>query len=90
MADRPLPLLPARAADSHKGDFGRALLVGGSRGMTGAIALAGMAALRGGAGLVQLAAPNPINAMATTCGQTAELRDAHMITRSHATIPTSE
>lgn len=52
-----LPSLPPRKPESHKGDFGRALLVGGSRGMTGAISLAGMAALRGGAGLVQLATP---------------------------------
>ena len=37
--------------------FGLALIVGGSRGMTGAVALAGMAALRGGAGLVRLAVP---------------------------------
>ena len=44
----PLPRLAVRDPDSHKGDYGRALLVGGSRGMTGAIALAGMAALRGG------------------------------------------
>ncbi len=51
----PLPRLPARKADSHKGDFGRALLVGGSQGMPGAIALAGMAAARSGAGLVKLA-----------------------------------
>jgi NAD(P)H-hydrate epimerase len=56
----PLPQLPARRADSHKGDFGRALLVGGSRGMSGAIALAGRAALRSGAGLVTLAVPNVI------------------------------
>ncbi len=47
--------LPSRSADSHKGDFGRALLIGGSRGMAGAIALAGMAALRSGAGLVKIA-----------------------------------
>jgi len=53
-----LPRLPKRAADAHKGDFGRALLVGGSWGMGGAIALAGMAALRGGAGLVKLAVPD--------------------------------
>ena len=53
-----LPLLPPRAADSHKGDYGRALLVGGSRGMSGAIALAGMACLRSGAGLVRLAGPD--------------------------------
>ncbi len=56
----PLPLLPPRRADSHKGDFGRALLIGGSRGMSGAIALAGRAALRSGAGLVTLAIPNCI------------------------------
>lgn len=49
-----LPTLSPRAVDSHKGDFGRALLVGGSRGMAGAIALAGMAALRSGAGTVTL------------------------------------
>jgi NAD(P)H-hydrate epimerase len=52
-----LPILPPRSPDSHKGDFGRALLVGGSRGLTGAIGLAGMATLRSGAGLVTLAVP---------------------------------
>jgi NAD(P)H-hydrate epimerase len=54
----PLPSLPPRKPDSHKGDFGRALLVGGSRGMAGAIALSGIAALRSGAGLVKLAVPD--------------------------------
>lgn len=53
-----LPCLPARAATSHKGDYGRALLIGGSRGMSGAISLAGMAALRAGAGLVTLGVPD--------------------------------
>ncbi len=57
-ASVPLPVLPPRRPESHKGDFGRALLVGGSRGMAGAIALAGMAALRSGAGLVTLAVPD--------------------------------
>jgi NAD(P)H-hydrate epimerase len=55
-----LPRLPPRRPDAHKGDFGLALIVGGSRGMAGAVALAGMAALRGGAGLVRLAVPEPI------------------------------
>ncbi|MFH1264249.1 MAG: NAD(P)H-hydrate dehydratase, partial [Planctomycetota bacterium] len=55
---QPLPRLPERAAESHKGHFGLALLVGGSRGMAGAMGLAGMAALRGGAGLVRLAVPD--------------------------------
>jgi NAD(P)H-hydrate epimerase len=50
-----LPRLAPRAADSHKGDFGRALLIGGSQGMAGAIALAGMAALRSGVGLLKIA-----------------------------------
>jgi ADP-dependent NAD(P)H-hydrate dehydratase len=52
-----LPRLPPRKRDSHKGDFGRALIIGGSQGMAGAVALAGMAALRSGAGLVKLATP---------------------------------
>ena len=53
-----LPLLPTRAIDSHKGDYGKVLLVGGSQGMSGAISLAGMACLRSGAGLVTLAVPD--------------------------------
>jgi NAD(P)H-hydrate epimerase len=57
---KPLPPLPPRRADSHKGDYGRALVVGGSRGMSGAISLAGKAALRSGAGLVTLAVPRTI------------------------------
>ncbi len=56
-AESPLPKLPRRDAEAHKGSFGTALIVGGSRGMIGAVALAGMAALRGGAGLVRLAVP---------------------------------
>jgi len=55
-----LPQLAPRHPDSHKGDFGRALLIGGSRGMAGAIALAGMSCLRSGAGLVKLAVPDCI------------------------------
>lgn len=46
---------PYRPEDGHKGIFGRALLVGGSAGMVGAIALAGQAAARAGAGLITLA-----------------------------------
>lgn len=60
MAERifKLPRLAPRESTAHKGDFGRALLVGGSRGMSGAIALSGMACLRSGAGLVTLAVPD--------------------------------
>lgn len=52
-----LPQLPPRAADAHKGNFGHALLIGGSPGMAGAISLSAMAALRSGAGLVTVATP---------------------------------
>lgn len=52
-----LPVLPPRPQDSHKGTFGRVMIVAGSRGMAGAAALAGLGALRGGAGLVYLAVP---------------------------------
>ncbi|MFV2068776.1 MAG: NAD(P)H-hydrate dehydratase [Pirellulales bacterium] len=58
----PLPRLPIRRPESHKGDYGHALVVGGSRGMAGAVALAGGAALRGGAGLVTLVVPEAIQA----------------------------
>src|SRR3972149_1912702 len=52
-----LPQLPPRPDDAHKGTFGRALIVAGSRGMSGAASLAGLGALRGGAGLVSIAVP---------------------------------
>ena len=52
--------LPRRRADSHKGDYGRLLLLGGSVGYTGAPCLCARAALRAGAGLVYLGVPAPI------------------------------
>jgi len=55
--DRMLEIVPARAADSHKGDFGRVLIVAGSMGRTGAAHLAALGALRSGAGLVTVATP---------------------------------
>lgn len=60
VTNSPLPKLPPRPAESHKGLFGHALVVGGSRGMSGAITLSGLATLRGGAGLVTLAVPRSI------------------------------
>jgi len=55
-----LPPWPERPRDAHKGSFGTVLIVAGSPGMSGAAVLAGNAALRGGAGLVKLAVPEPI------------------------------
>jgi len=55
--------LPRRAVNTHKGSYGRVLMIAGSRGMSGAAILAGSAALRGGAGLVQVACPADIQAV---------------------------
>src|SRR5215510_11639572 len=60
ITNTPLPMLAPRAADSHKGTFGHALVVGGSRGMAGSISLSGLATLRSGAGLVTLVVPRAI------------------------------
>jgi ADP-dependent NAD(P)H-hydrate dehydratase / NAD(P)H-hydrate epimerase len=54
-----MPLV--RAADSHKGTFGHAVIVAGSRGKSGAAVLAGYACLRAGAGLTTVATPDEIH-----------------------------
>lgn len=53
-------LLGPRPKVSHKGSFGRALVVAGSEGMAGAAAICALAALRTGAGLVTVACPREI------------------------------
>jgi len=71
-----MPVLTPRAPDSHKGDFGRVLLVTGSRGMSGAAILCATGALRGGAGLVRAAIPGdilPVVAAGNPCYMTAPL-----------------
>jgi len=59
-ADDVAAVLPRRAPDTHKRAAGFAVVVGGSRLMTGAPALAGTAAYRAGAGLVAVAVPEGI------------------------------
>lgn len=49
-----------RSPTAHKGNFGRIFILAGSRGMTGAAHLAGMAALRSGAGLVTIGIPDAV------------------------------
>ena len=55
--------LPPRPLDSHKGTFGHALVMGGSRHFVGAAYLASQAAVRVGPGLVTVAAPQGIHPM---------------------------
>jgi NAD(P)H-hydrate epimerase len=65
-----------RPTDANKGTFGRILVIAGSRGMSGAAALVGLACLRGGAGLVRVATPRdvqPMVALASPCLMTAAL-----------------
>jgi hydroxyethylthiazole kinase-like uncharacterized protein yjeF len=52
--------LPKRERDTHKGDYGRLLILGGCAGYTGAPAMCARAALRAGAGLVYVGVPAPI------------------------------
>lgn len=68
-----IPRLKPRKAESYKGTFGRVLIVGGSRGMTGAPVLAGTAAARSGAGLVTIAVPD-------TCLETVAGFEANYMT----------
>jgi NAD(P)H-hydrate epimerase len=68
--ERMRELVPARAADSHKGDFGRVLVIAGSVGRTGAAHLSATGALRSGAGLVTIATPR--SCVATVAAMTPE------------------
>ena len=61
-----LPELPQRPENSHKGTFGKVLVIAGSSGMSGAACLAGTGALRSGAGLVFLAIPETIQSIVST------------------------
>lgn len=56
-------LLPKRFADSHKGSYGKGLLIGGSENMSGAVALAGQAALRCGIGTLTMMVPRSVGHM---------------------------
>lgn len=58
--DPPAILAEPRRLNSNKGLYGHALIIGGSRGKSGAPTMASMAALRSGAGLVTCAVPGSI------------------------------
>ncbi len=61
-------LIEPRGPDAHKGDFGHVLVVGGSRGMTGAAVLSARGALRAGAGRVTVATPASVQPVVAGLG----------------------
>ncbi|HEY4359325.1 MAG TPA: NAD(P)H-hydrate dehydratase [Bryobacteraceae bacterium] len=65
-------LFRARKRDSHKGDFGHVLVVGGTPGKSGAAAMSGLAALRMGAGLVSVTSPAATNVAPELMTETLE------------------
>ena len=87
-----IPKLAIRKPDSHKGDFGKVCIIGGSFGMSGAAALMGMAALKSGAGLVRLGVAKsilPVVATIDPCYTTfplAEDKDGRISARALNTI----
>ena len=85
---RDIPRPPARSHDAHKGAAGLVLIVAGSRGMAGAAALTGNAALRAGAGLVKIATANAaldtVAGLAPCCTTAPLADDGTSITREAA------
>ena len=77
-------LLAPRPRSGHKGTFGHVLVVAGSRGKTGAAAMAGMGALRAGAGLVTVA--SAASAIAEISSHAPELMTEPLAETSIGTI----
>lgn len=83
-------LLPERPFNAHKGFCGKVAVVGGSVGLTGAVALAGLGAMRSGSGLVTAHVPadlNPILEVKLTEVMTSPLPQTSEITISVAALP---
>lgn len=70
--------LPERASNSHKGSYGKALIIAGSINYSGAAAMSALATYRAGAGLVTVGAPNPvIGALSTSLFESTWLMLPH-------------
>ena len=81
-----LPKLNPRKRNSHKGSYGRVLVLAGSPGLTGAAYLCSKAALRSGSGIVTLGVPvslNPVMEAKLTCVMTRPLPETKASTLSN-------
>jgi NAD(P)H-hydrate epimerase len=78
------PLIGPRPRDSNKGMYGHVLVVGGSLGKAGSVAMAGFSALRAGAGLVTVATAKSV--LATVAGFHPELMTEPLEETSAGTI----
>jgi ADP-dependent NAD(P)H-hydrate dehydratase / NAD(P)H-hydrate epimerase len=78
------PLVGPRPAESNKGSYGHVLVVGGSFGKAGSVAMAGMAALRAGAGLSTVATPRSV--LGTVAGFHPELMTEPLLETDAGTI----
>ena len=81
-----LPELNARKSNTHKGSYGRVLVLAGSPGLTGAAYLCSKAALRSGSGIVTLGVPeslNPVMEAKLTCVMTRPLPETKESTLSN-------
>ena len=80
-----LPKLNPRKSNTHKGSYGRVLVLAGSPGLTGAACLCSKAALRSGSGIVTLGVPeslNPVMETKLTCVMTRPLPETKASTLS--------
>jgi ADP-dependent NAD(P)H-hydrate dehydratase / NAD(P)H-hydrate epimerase len=78
------PLIGPRPADSNKGKYGHVLVVGGSVGKAGSVAMAGMAALRAGAGLATVATAQSV--LPTVAGFHPELMTESLAETGEGTV----
>jgi len=78
------PLIGPRPADSNKGLYGHVLVIGGSLGKAGAAAMAGMSALRAGAGLATVATPKSV--LPTVAGFHPEIMTEPLAETAEGTI----
>jgi hydroxyethylthiazole kinase-like uncharacterized protein yjeF len=80
------PLIGPRPLASNKGNFGHVLVIGGAVGKAGSVAMAGMAALRSGAGLSTVATPKSV--LATVAGFHPEVMTEPLDETDEGTIST--